>query len=918
MSKESNLINHVPCGIGIYEIKNGKAFLTYINDAYYKMLGYTREERAIYMGEKHVEAVYPEDMEPVWESIQDIIDGSDDIDVMYRIWNKAGELIWIRMVGLVVERKEDNIVLYCSYSDCNAIKKAQEELESNRILLNVAMESAQIVAWKYDILNHCIIFSDAKETKDHQPVIIKNAPDSLPTFFRLSKESIEVSRLLHEKIQQGERVEADMRFSAVQKEGCIWRHIIYTPVFDREGKLTEAIGIALDVTKQREREQKYKNQLRIKKMLAKDSRAFVIYNLTKNEVTEIESDEPELIKMMQAGTADDVLAMIREGTKNETEKKAFAPVRNHQVMLKAFARGETHFTVRHHLKDSLGWVESNFDIIMNPYTCDIEAIATLRDINEKVRNEMIVNTLVTANYESIMTIDVNTGEPKPYIYSKIGNVTKEQKRVGDNVLGVAQYIRKHCTDSDVERVVRETSMPYVKEQLEKMPVHTTSYTLRENHRIVHKQMLYTYLDDEKQVLLCASQDLSETYALEEKQKKELKNALQAAEQANKAKTEFFSHISHDMRTPMNGILGMVELSEKEEDIKTLRHNIDKIKESGQYLLSLINDTLDFQRIESDRMELDSVIVKGKQIAESIIDMVRISAEEKNIDFKVINHNVDFNWYVKLDPVRIKQIFINLLSNAIKFTPEGGTVYMEFRCLERKGNKAHCQIKIKDTGIGMSREFIQHGIFNPFSQEYNQYSSEYAGSGLGLSIVHKLVELMGGRIAVESQLGVGTTFIVEMEFEHVAETDRKEEERLKKEQYNLKNLENLDGKRILLIEDHPLNAEIIQKLLEKTGCRIIWRKDGAEGVECYERSMLQYFDAVLMDIRMPVMNGIDATKAIRALNRVDAKQVPIIALTANAYEEDIKNTIQAGANAHLSKPIDPQLLYQTLVEYIKES
>ncbi len=916
MEKESNLINHVPCGIGIYEIKNGKAFLTYINDAYYKMLGYTREERAVYMGEKHIEAVYPEDMEAVWEGVQGIIDGFDDIDVMLRVRNKAGELIWIRMVGLVVERKEDNITVYCSYSDCDAIKKAQEELESKRIMLNAAMESAQIVAWKYDIPNSRIVFSDAKETRDHRPVIIKNVPDSIAAFFHLPKDSSEVSRILHEQVRQGKRAEADMRFPAVHKEGYIWRQIIYTPVFDREGNLTEAIGIALDVTKQREREQKYKNQLRIKKMLAKDSRALAIYNLTKNEVMEMESDEPELIRIMQAGTVDDVLETIREGTKDETEKKAFAPVRNHKAMLKAFARGETHFTVRHHLKDSLKWMESNFDIITNPYTCDVEAIATLRDINEKVRNEMIVKRLVMSNYDSIMTIDVNTGEPKPYIYSKIGDVTKEQKKVGDNILGVAQYLRKHCTDPDVERVIRETSMPYVKEQLEKMPVHMTSYTLRENHRIVHKQALYTYLDDEKQILLCATQDLSDTYALEEKQKKELKNALQTAEQANRAKTEFFSRISHDMRTPMNGILGMVELSEQEEDIEVLRHNIDKIKESGQYLLSLINDTLDFQRIESGRMQLDSVIVKSRLILESIIDMVKVSAEEKNIEFKVINHNIDFKWYVKLDPVRIKQLFINLLSNAIKFTPEGGTVYMEFRCLERRENKSFCQIKIKDTGIGMSQDFIRYGIFKPFSQEYNQYSSGYAGSGLGLSIVHKLIELMGGSIMVESQLGVGTTFIIEMEFEHVAEADRVEEERLEKEQYDLKKLEDLDGKRILLVEDHPLNAEIVQKLLEKVDCRIIWRKDGAEGVECYERSMLQYFDAVLMDIRMPVMDGMEATKAIRALNRVDAKRVPIIALTANAYEEDIKNVIQAGANAHLAKPVDPQQLYQTLADHTK--
>lgn len=399
--------------------------------------------------------------------------------------------------------------------------------------------------------------------------------------------------------------------------------------------------------------------------------------------------------------------------------------------------------------------------------------------------------------------------------------------------------------------------------------------------------------------------------------RQTEEALIMAQKANEAKTEFFSRMSHDMRTPMNGIMGLAELSEEETNMDTLKRNISKIKDSGQYLLSLINDTLDFQRIESGKLQLEPQVVNCRTILDSIVDMVKPAAAKKHIDFQILNRNVVLDWYILVDPVRMKQIFVNLLSNAVKFTPEEGKVSIEYECLYRKGMISHDRFIIRDTGIGMSKEFLENGIFRPFSQEQNQAAAQHIGSGLGLSIVHSLVELMGGTITVESSPNSGTTFVLEIDFERVNDAEVSVSNQTEMIQ-NRKAMHILNGKRILLAEDHHLNAEIARKLLEKANCEITWVRDGSECLTVFVQSKLYYFDAILMDIRMPFMNGLESANEIRFLDREDAKKIPIIALTANAYEEDIRQALESGMNAHISKPIEPSVMFGTIAGFLSET
>ena len=379
------------------------------------------------------------------------------------------------------------------------------------------------------------------------------------------------------------------------------------------------------------------------------------------------------------------------------------------------------------------------------------------------------------------------------------------------------------------------------------------------------------------------------------------------QQAFAAKSDFLSRMSHDMRTPMNGIIGLTGLS---LDIPGLPQealdNLEKIDESAQYLLSLINDTLDMNKIESSKIVLNQEPTDLQAFFVQMMGVIRVSADQKNVKF-VSTHSDEALPIVYLDKVRVQQILFNVVSNAIKFTPENGTVEVHGTCTLPSPDRVHATLRIKDTGIGIAPEFLPK-IFEPFEQEYNLATSNYTGTGLGLAIVKNLVELMGGSISVTSEKGVGTQFLIEIEFD-VADAREITETPTAIEQ------DTLAGKRVLLCEDHPLNAQIATKLLEKKGLLVEYAENGQVAVQLFEQSEPGYYDAVLMDIRMPVMDGLTATKIMRGMDRADAKKIPILAMTANAFDEDVQKSKAAGMSAHLAKPIEPKKLYEALCAFL---
>ena len=387
---------------------------------------------------------------------------------------------------------------------------------------------------------------------------------------------------------------------------------------------------------------------------------------------------------------------------------------------------------------------------------------------------------------------------------------------------------------------------------------------------------------------------------------DLSDALDKAEAANAAEQTFLSNMSHDMRTPLNGIIGFTELALSTDDHDKRQDYLGKIDASGELMLSMVNDVLDMSKIESGKMELRPEPIDSHELFDTILDTVILSAQKRNIELKTrIDEKVPR--FVNADPLRLQQIALNLLSNAIKYTPDGGSVSYVVQMVDPSSScGCNTRLTVQDNGIGMSEEF-QERMFEPFSQEHQSRMYGTQGTGLGLSIVRSITEIMGGHIDVRSKLGKGSTFDVYLPIE-AAEVGNDSG----LAGHHATRVGSISGRKILLVEDNKMNAEIAETILrERGGALVDHARDGREGLDLFEASDIGQYDAVLMDVRMPVMDGLAATRAIRALDRPDATTVPIVAMTADAFAEDIQSCIDAGMDSHLAKPIDPRLLFSTL-------
>ena len=398
---------------------------------------------------------------------------------------------------------------------------------------------------------------------------------------------------------------------------------------------------------------------------------------------------------------------------------------------------------------------------------------------------------------------------------------------------------------------------------------------------------------------------------DEKYKAELLRTAKKAEAANEAKTEFLQRMSHDIRTPINGICGMINVADHYADnMEKQTECRAKIKEASHLLLELVNEVLDMSKLESDEVVLEEIPFNLNSISEEILGVIEQVAAEQNIrilwEKKEVTH-----WNLIGSPVHVKRILMNILSNAVKYNKENGYIYISCREIPSKQTAmTTLEFVCRDTGIGMAEAF-QKRIFEPFAQEHAGSRTKFAGTGLGMPITKKLVEKMGGTISFESKEGTGTTFVIRIPFQIDADMkDRTETEE--------KTEASIQGLHVLLAEDNELNMEIAEFVLQNEGTVVTKAWNGQEAVDIFRKSSPGEFDVILMDIMMPVMNGYEAAKMIRSLDREDAKVIPIIAMTANAFTEDKMRAKEAGMDEHIAKPVDGKLLVKVINELVKHN
>jgi signal transduction histidine kinase len=639
-------------------------------------------------------------------------------------------------------------------------------------------------------------------------------------------------------------------------------------------------------------------------------------NLTQNWCGDGQITPPSLRNVARTGTAEGFFRTICSLIPDDKLREAFREKYTIDKLAGYYRDGRTQFTAEFPLSLPGGeelWVEGCLNTVKNPGNGDLEAIAYMIDVTRRHKNEEIARSLTEENCEMICLIDPKRGTIECMSSNKDGDYPRLNVKLG--YADSLRYTADNCVlAEDREGFLRQADIGYVAEALEKGKYCTFSYQCRENGAVRRKQLQFSWLGDRRREILSVRTDITEVYRQEQEQLRRMSQALRTAEAANTAKSEFLSRISHDIRTPMNVISGMTGFAlEDMDDREKLREDLRKIQSANQFLLSLINDILDISKIDSGKIELHPEPYPYEDYISNIRSMFEPLCRKKSIAFSVESRLC--GGVIMADRIRLNQISLNLLSNAVKYTPEGGAVSCITRSRRTPGGRIGLDIEVRDTGIGMSEDF-QKRMFDEFTQENSETGKNLgeSGTGLGLAIVRRIVDLMGGEISVKSAPGRGTDITVSLEFPEAAPGAPAKIPRAADRQSG--GAPRAAGGKVLVAEDYPMNAEIAVRLLESFGYRTQTVENGAAAAAAFSASAPGEFAAILMDIQMPVMNGYEASRFIRDMMRPDAASVPIIAMTADAYAEDVERCLAAGMNAHAAKPLDPEKLRATLEGLIK--
>ena len=610
---------------------------------------------------------------------------------------------------------------------------------------------------------------------------------------------------------------------------------------------------------------------------------------------------------------------------NSHNQDAFSTSTDRNYLLDTFASGLSEITFDYEAKTISGrktWLRRSICMTQNQ-AGDVIAYTSVKDISALIgqtkREEAYVRALAT-EYDSITIVSIENDkkDDRVLIHSRmsadivalIDEETANEEYYGKKL----RLFNKFVHPDDREQFTASTQREKLLESFAVGKPHVVDFRILDPYGdYLYYQMRFVPILDDDDVLvgmIACMRNIDSEIRAEFGIRQELEDAKIAAEAANQAKSTFLFNMSHDIRTPMNAIIGFTDIAEKHiDDKERVLESLSKVKVSSSHLLSLINDVLDMSRVESGTVKIEEEPIYIEMARDNLYSILNGSAEAKNITLtSEISPSVVHHWFYA-DRLRTMRVLTNIISNSVKYTNPGGKIDLvveELPC-EKEGF-AHYRYIVADTGIGMSEEFLSH-VFEPFSRAESATKSGVNGTGLGMAITKSLTELMGGTIDIESKLGVGTT--VKLDFEY-----RLAEPVSPKSEISENAHVDLNGKKILLVEDNELNREIAMEILEEEGIEVDTAEDGDIAVEKMSNASAGQYDIILMDIQMPRMNGYEATKAIRALPDLYASRIPIIAMTANAFEEDKQNAFASGMNGHIAKPIDVPKLLDTLAEILK--
>ncbi len=864
--------------------------------------------------------IYSEDVKQYRHCYEKILNGAAKSECLVRVFDREEKtFFWTRIYLVRQADTRDGKRKAIGFSidvdkemrSIEQLTNAQTELQRNHETMEAACEFAKIWVFTYN-LDKGVVFTDSKlQTEFMFPRVLPEFPESafeydlilpeyretyLNAFHKLHDEEKTVDFDIQTKLVDGNVHWVRFRGELLSNEkGCDRIAAVSAQIIDTEKAMEARIKV--------ERKRLYEG--------VDNMQLFYAADLSNNRI--IDSDESFRSKVQKEDSLsyEEIVEVGSNVIFDAVKKEEYRKSHNREKLIQNYKDGEIQGQGEYYVTNFNGkvlWIKLSYHLLQDPVTGHICLYEYVYDTSTEKLLDAFISIVLEERVECVGSLDLVTGD---YQILEINPDTgKPRSRTVDYRKTAEEYARIKMNEDEGKAYIASCSMEAIREnaRLHKESIHQVVVNGKKEYK---KCNAYFAADDERLCILTRS-DITELIVGEEKKREELAKALQAAEAATQIKTEFLSRMSHEIRTPMNAIMGMTAIAQdNKSDFLQVSDCLSKIESSSKYLLTLINDILEMSRIESGNAKLTKEKFDFAELISEIRTVIEPLAKKSKIRLEISNHTGNGSYYG--DCIRIQQIMINLIGNAIKFTKEYGRVRFGVSETKNSDSMTTFEFLVEDTGIGMTEDFMQK-MFEPFTQEDSTTTSKYGGSGLGLAISKSLIEAMGGTIAAESMVGIGTNFTVDIPLERVQSSILLHTNKAKTmSEADIESI--LSNRRILVAEDHPMNVMVAKRLLERKGMIITVAENGKIAVDTFRHSAPHEYDAILMDIRMPVMDGLEATRQIRALERPDAKSISIIAMTANALEEDRNNSKTAGMNDHLAKPIEPKIMYQTLAEQI---
>ena len=900
-----SVIHNVPGGVCLYRWDGNKLNPIIVSEQYSALLG--EDAMALMTRTKGMafEHTHPDDMAGLHQAILKAFGETGKIEHTFRSLNLAtNEYLWIRLTGVAVPQADGTQLAYVSYTDVTKQQLTEQQLRASERAIDFATEEAGLWYWQYDPSKDCAYFGERCMHDFDLPAVLENFPQAWLASGHVLPEHHATYAAAIQKIKDGEPqvcFEAQLQdnFGAIH-----WAELRLSNPPDGQS-LVVCTARIIDYEKTLQTKFELEKQ---KPTLGEKALLFhATFNLTTGETTDYGYTGEEALSEGDYTTFRQAIENISPSIVGEDAKKEFLAMNRTDYLMDMLRQGKTSVSMDYRRKIPSGrilWVRNLLNLVQVPSTNEILLFEYCYDVHSQRMAHEMLTTTTTYDYECIAGVDFRIN--KILYYGKQGNdASPEVKEYGTAMLSYADGAVLPEARAQFEA---DNEPQTVMAQVAKNGTHVFLTKVRnaDGTEGIAKTRFVPY-DLENQIYILTRTNVTDLLRGEENKNKVLHEALAVAQQANSAKSDFLSSMSHDIRTPMNAIVGMCELALKDESDRAQVHeSLETIQSSSGLLLSLINNILDMSRIESGKMVLTDRPFSIREEITKTVETFKALAAQKGQVFQTdvnIQHDCCLG-----DVTRIHSALDNILSNSIKYTPKCGSI--TYRILELPSERSEIglyRFEIADTGVGISEEQQLH-LFEPFYRGESSLTSSVEGTGLGLSITKAIIDLKGGTISVKSGEGVGTTFVVELPLTFAQETAQPVRPIAKKGSFDLSNLH------ILVCEDHPVNQKVITRILEKAGASVTIAEDGAMGVEQFMQHPADTFDLVLMDIQMPKMNGYAAAKAIRESKHPQAAKIPILAMTANAFAEDVQKSISAGMNAHLAKPVVPDQLYASILQH----